>query len=262
MRFVPFWWWRAAGVSGRPSARAPEEMTPAPECGVADQLDRLASDVARLGREQFRATTLLEACGSSLDELGSSVREHIDEACRDQAQSMQALDALESEVRRRLATDLLPVADALQASIAAVRSLIQADRQASDSRPRGRLRLGGRIQRLLGAGYPGLSEPDHVAALEGWLEGLVLVERRLLALLDREGVRPIAAVGKTFDPHQHLAVAVSDAYGGRAGMVVAEQVRGYTLGDRILRHAEVVVARSASQSACKEGVGHDDYRRD
>jgi hypothetical protein len=44
--------------------------------------------------------------------------------------------------------------------------------------------------------------------------------------------------------------------------VVAEEVRGYTRGDRILRHAEVVIARAAAQSTHKEGVGDDTYRRD
>jgi molecular chaperone GrpE (heat shock protein) len=245
LRFVPFLRWRTPHPPGYPVDRVSEELTPQPGAAIADQLDRLIADVARLGREQFRATTLLEGCSSSLDQLGETVREHIDQDYREQTQTSRALGALEDQIRVRLAMDLLPVADALQASIFAARGFIQI---AEDRKAHGeRSHRWKRVQRVLGGGRAAISEPNHLAAVEGWLEGLVLVERRLLALLDREGVRPIVALGETFDPHYHLAVAVSDKYGAADGTVVAEEVRGYTLGDRVLRHAEVVVARSTKE---------------
>jgi molecular chaperone GrpE (heat shock protein) len=201
------------------------------------------ADVARLGREQFRATTLLEGCSSGLDQLGETVQEHNDQELREHAETLRLLGALEDQIRARIAKDLLPVADALQASTVAARGLI-----AEDLKVRGeRSHQWKRMRRLLGGGRPRTSEPDHLAAVEGWLEGLVLIERRLLALLDREGVRPIVAVGETFDPHYHLAIAVSDKFGAADGTVIAEEVRGYTLGDRVLRNAEVVVARSTEE---------------
>jgi molecular chaperone GrpE (heat shock protein) len=243
MRFVPFWRSRAAGPSGCTGDGASDEIRPPPGTEKADQLDRLIAEVARLGREQFRATTLLEGCGSSLDQLGDTVREHIDQELREHAETSRVQGALVDQIRARLVIDLLPVADALQASIVAARDLIAAGRSVRGERSDRWTRM----QRLLGGGRAGISEPPHLAALEGWLEGQVLVERRLLALLEREGVRPIVAVGEAFDPHYHVGVAVSDRYGAADGTVVAEEVRGYTLGDRVLRHAEVVVARSTKQ---------------
>jgi molecular chaperone GrpE (heat shock protein) len=240
---VPFWRRRTSVPRGGSVDRVSDELTPRPGAAVADQLERLIADVARLGREQFRTTTLLEGCGSSLDQLGETVREHIDQNLREQAETERALAALEDQIRVRLAMDLLPVADALQASIFAVRDLIAEDRKAHGARSR-RWKV---MRRLMGSGRPGTSERDRLAALEGWLEGLVLVERRLLAVLDREGVRPIVAVGQSFDPHYHLAVAVSHRCDAADGAVVAEEVRGYTLGDRVLRPAEVVVARSTTE---------------
>ena len=226
---------------------------------MAEQLDRLIAEVARLGREQFRATTLLEGCGSSLDQLTLDVRGHIDQELREHAESVRALGALQDQIRVRLVMDLLRVVDALQASISAGRGLLSADRRDRG----GRSHRWQRIQQfLLEGGRARISELDHLAALEGWLEGLVLVERRLLGLLDHEGVRPIVAVGETFDPHYHVAVAIRDEHGIADGTIVAEEVRGYTRGDRILRHAEVVIARATPQSTHKEGVGHDTYRRD
>jgi molecular chaperone GrpE (heat shock protein) len=244
---VPFWKWRAPGLTGRSSPRFSEQSTPQDGPAIADRVDHLVAEVARLGREQFRATTLLEGCGSSLDELGETVREHINQTRCEHAERAQALGALEDQVRVRLAMDLLPVADALQASILAARGLIGADRQACASRVSGGSHLGQRVLRFLGQARTGVSDAGHVAALQGWLEGQVLVERRLMALLDREGVRPIAAVGRTFDPHYHLAVAVSEGHAVADGTVVAEEVRGYTFGDRILRHAEVVIARASQE---------------
>jgi molecular chaperone GrpE (heat shock protein) len=43
-------------------------------------------------------------------------------------------------------------------------------------------------------------------------------------------------------------VAVSDADGVPDGTVIAEDLRGYLAGERVLRHAEVVVARVADAS--------------
>src|SRR5437763_1013086 len=91
---------------------------------------------------------------------------------------------------------------------------------------------------------------DRVASLTadvvGRLEGLLVVERRLLAVLEREDVRPIPALGQPFDPERHLAVAVARDNRVPDGTVVAEERRGYRLGARVLRHAEVVVARHRS----------------
>jgi hypothetical protein len=78
------------------------------------------------------------------------------------------------------------------------------------------------------------------------LQAALLTEGRLLALFERDGVRPIPTVGQPFDPHRHVAVAVALARRVPDGTVVGEELRGYTAGDRVLRHAEVVVARTAS----------------
>jgi GrpE len=93
----------------------------------------------------------------------------------------------------------------------------------------------------------GEAADDDAAAFEAWLQGLLLIEGRLQALLDREGVRPMQALGEAFDPHRHLAVATSRGGSRPDGTVVAEELRGYLAGDRVLRHAEVVVARAEGE---------------
>lgn len=81
-------------------------------------------------------------------------------------------------------------------------------------------------------------EADREEDPGAWAEGIALIHKDLLQVLERLGVQPIAAAGQPFDPQYHEAV-------GRApgpDNEVLEQVRkGYLLGTRVLRPALVVV---------------------
>jgi molecular chaperone GrpE len=76
-------------------------------------------------------------------------------------------------------------------------------------------------------------------------KGIELIHRQMLDLLRKRGVKPIEALGSTFDPNFHQAVIheASDAH--REGEVMAELQRGYMLGDRLLRPAMVKVAKAS-----------------
>ena len=76
----------------------------------------------------------------------------------------------------------------------------------------------------------------------GWIEGIVLLDRKLRQLLESEGVTPIEVIGRPFDPHEHEAIASVPAPGRPDGEVVAEVQRGYRVRDRVLRPAKVAVA--------------------
>jgi molecular chaperone GrpE len=76
----------------------------------------------------------------------------------------------------------------------------------------------------------------------GWIEGLVLLDRKLRALLESEGVTPIEAVGRSFDPREHEAIASVAATGRPDGEIVDEIQKGYRVRDRVLRPALVAVA--------------------
>jgi molecular chaperone GrpE len=75
-----------------------------------------------------------------------------------------------------------------------------------------------------------------------WAEGIAAIDRKLRGLLESEGVRPIDAVGKPFDPREHEAITQVPATGRPDGEVVAEVQRGYRIRDRVLRPALVAVA--------------------
>jgi molecular chaperone GrpE len=83
----------------------------------------------------------------------------------------------------------------------------------------------------------------------GWVEGIVLVDRKLRSLLESEGVTPIESVGKPFDPREHEAIASVPGTGRPDGEVVAEVQRGYRVRDRVLRPAMVAVASGGEAPA-------------
>jgi molecular chaperone GrpE len=68
------------------------------------------------------------------------------------------------------------------------------------------------------------------------------VYKQLVDCLKRVGVAPMRSEGKAFDPALHEAVVREATDQQEEGTVIEELVRGYLLGDRVLRHALVKVA--------------------
>lgn len=68
------------------------------------------------------------------------------------------------------------------------------------------------------------------------------VYKQLVEALKRIGVAPMRAEGKEFDPNLHEAVMREPTDEHPDGTVIEELVRGYVLGERVLRHAMVKVA--------------------
>jgi molecular chaperone GrpE len=87
----------------------------------------------------------------------------------------------------------------------------------------------------------------------GWVEGLWLVERKLRSLLESEGVTPIEAEGKRFDPHEHEAVMHEETDTAPDDTVIGELQRGYRIRDRVLRPALVSVAKNPGHQADSGG---------
>lgn len=84
-----------------------------------------------------------------------------------------------------------------------------------------------------------MSLPPELRGLT-WVEGILLIERKLAGVLEIHGLSPIDALGKEFDPHQHEAV-LTDGDPQEATVVTAELQRGYRLHDWVLRPTLVKV---------------------
>ncbi|RFU65765.1 nucleotide exchange factor GrpE [Peribacillus glennii] len=73
------------------------------------------------------------------------------------------------------------------------------------------------------------------------LHGMDMVYKGLLDALKKEGIEPIEAIGKEFDPHMHQAVMQVQDENFESNVVVEEFQKGYMLKDRVLRPAMVKV---------------------
>ena len=74
------------------------------------------------------------------------------------------------------------------------------------------------------------------------VQGVRIIHRKLLALLEVHGVLPFESVGTLFDPAVHEAVTMARHEGRKSGTVVEELRRGYLWMDELLRPAQVRVA--------------------
>ncbi|MGB9672534.1 MAG: nucleotide exchange factor GrpE [Anaerolineales bacterium] len=76
-----------------------------------------------------------------------------------------------------------------------------------------------------------------------WANGIELIYRKLLAMIEAEGVKMMDVSGQTFDPNLHEAVSHEEVPGYSEGEIIEVVKQGYLLGDRVLRPATVRVAR-------------------
>lgn len=85
-----------------------------------------------------------------------------------------------------------------------------------------------------------------------FFEGIVLVSQQLNEILAEMGVLPIQAVGETFDPHFHEAVATEPHDELPPNTVTKELLRGYQIGDRVIRPSMVRVSAKKDEGREKK----------
>lgn len=78
-----------------------------------------------------------------------------------------------------------------------------------------------------------------------FFDGIVLVNQQVRDVFADMGVEPIAAVGREFDPNLHEAVAIAEDPGLPPNTIVEELLRGYRIGNRVIRHSMVKVSPAA-----------------
>jgi molecular chaperone GrpE (heat shock protein) len=173
---------------------------------LTDKVAEVEEHLARLAREQFKANTLTEnALGVAKAALARTSPEQ-SPAVESASQVMPPIPNL------RLLEAIMPILDSIEAALASGQT--QCD-QMADERAR--------------------------EILMGWLEGQRLLRDRLLALFDKENVRPIESIGQVFDPYRHVAVETVYDPLRATGTIIEERRRGYETDQRVLRFAQVIV---------------------
>jgi molecular chaperone GrpE len=76
-----------------------------------------------------------------------------------------------------------------------------------------------------------------------WSNGIELIYRKLLTILENEGVKPMKLLGEPFDPNLHEAISMEPSESVPSGHISDVLKNGYTLGDKVLRPALVRVAQ-------------------
>ncbi|HZN60773.1 MAG TPA: nucleotide exchange factor GrpE [Planctomycetota bacterium] len=167
-------------------------------------------------------------------------------ATPESAPAMETVPASELEILRAAgakAAEYLDLAKRTQADFINYQARVRREREdlvrfGTDGLLRELLPLADDLERVLAAAEKGENP--------GVLEGIRLVQRELLRIFAKTGVRPIETVGRKFDPEFHEASETVEAPPGVAeGSIVQEVRRGYTIHDRVLRPASVKVSKAA-----------------
>lgn len=118
----------------------------------------------------------------------------------------------------------------------------RAAREVDNARRYGVERLAGELLEVVDSLEMGLDAARSQDAPKALLEGKEATLRKLLAILDKFGVKRIEADGKRFDPQFHEAMSMVEAPDAEPGTVTMVVQSGYLLHERLLRPARVMVA--------------------
>ncbi len=89
------------------------------------------------------------------------------------------------------------------------------------------------------------------------LQGIEIIFNQLMDVMSRFGLKRFSALGESFDPQYHQAVAIKETNDAEPDTIVEEYAPGYMLNSKLLRPAMVVVAKPAPNegdtSAAEDG---------
>lgn len=103
------------------------------------------------------------------------------------------------------------------------------------------------IKKLLSVGdnlEKAISHSKNDNSLDALREGVELTLKGLMDTLEREGLESVKALGEPFDPNFHEAVSELQDNSVKTGTVIQELQKGYTLNQRLIRPAMVIVSKN------------------
>src|SRR5436190_439321 len=95
-----------------------------------------------------------------------------------------------------------------------------------------------------------VSLPRHESSeFQQFFDGVVLVSQQVNEVSAGMGIEQIATIGEMFDPHLHEAAATEETEEFEPNTICGELLKGYRIGDRVVRHSVVRVAKAQPRSA-------------
>ncbi len=91
------------------------------------------------------------------------------------------------------------------------------------------------------------AESSHLESrteVQPFFDGIVMVNQQITEVFSGMGIEAISTVGQIFDPHLHEAVAIDENSDLPPHTITEELLRGYKVGEKVIRHSMVKVAKS------------------
>ncbi len=98
---------------------------------------------------------------------------------------------------------------------------------------------------------------NETADLKSVRDGMQLIQQMLAKLMEQHGIRTIEPAGEAFDPDLHQAMSMQETAEQAPNTVLAVMQKGYTLNDRLLRPAMVVVAKAPAAAPNEGNAGQN-----
>ena len=88
---------------------------------------------------------------------------------------------------------------------------------------------------------------DASDEVKHWAAGFVMILNQFKDVLTNHGIKPVESIGKQFDPHLHDAIEMVETDEHPPGVVIEENIKGYVIGDKVLRPARVKVSKEVEE---------------
>jgi len=93
------------------------------------------------------------------------------------------------------------------------------------------------LERAIGAGK------SEEGSKENLLEGVELIYKQLMKILEQEGVKCIKSKGEIFDPYIHECVMTENMKDLEEDTVIEELLKGYKMNEKVIRHSKVKISK-------------------
>jgi len=96
------------------------------------------------------------------------------------------------------------------------------------------------------------AELENRNEIQPFFDGIIMVNQQIHEIFAGMGIEPIPAVGKPFDPHFHEAVSLDETSALPPNTISEEILRGYHVGDKVIRHSMGKVTKAAPMANAAE----------
>ena len=156
------------------------------------------------------------------------------------------------EQQKQQIQDLIATAQRLQAEFENYRKRV--DKETLELKKTANRELITKLLPVLDSFELAIKNKDKV---QDFIKGMELIYAQLHDVLGKEGLRPIQAVSKKFDPYRHEVLLQEVRDDVKEDDVITEEFqKGYMLNEHVLRHSKVKIAKKKEKEEKKEVV-HD-----